>query len=64
MALVRVKNISGDDREVPTPDGRVVTVPANHSEEFEADHARGLLSQKDVWERFESRSTAKDKDGD
>jgi hypothetical protein len=35
-------------------------VPANHQAEFEADHARSLLEQKDVWERV--KDAPKDKD--
>lgn len=57
---IRVKNISGDDREVPLPNGHRVTVAANHSEEFEAEHARDLLQQKDVWERYQSKAKADD----
>lgn len=51
MAMQRIRNISGKDRSVPTPDGRVVDVPANHQAEFETEHARSLLAQSDVWER-------------
>lgn len=61
MATVKVRNISGDDRAVPTPDGRVVEVPANHQAEFETEHARSLLEQSDVWERVKD---APKKDGD
>lgn len=60
MATIRLKNVSGNDREVPTPDGRVVTVAANHSEEFETDHARDLLRQSDVWAKYESKAKASD----
>ena len=51
MATQKIRNISGEDRSVPTPDGRVVEVPANHQAEFEADHAKSLLTQSDVWEK-------------
>lgn len=63
MATMRVKNVSGSDREVPTPDGRVVTVAAGHSEEFDTDHARAMLQQPDVWAKYESRADKTEKDG-
>jgi hypothetical protein len=64
MATVRIKNISGIDRDVPTPDGGWVQVPAGHSAEFDADHAKGLLQQKDAWDKYESekKTDAKDKE--
>lgn len=62
MATTRLKNISGIDRDVPTPDGGWVQVLAGHSAEFETNHARSLLQQKDVWERYESRSASENKD--
>lgn len=61
MATIKVRNISGEDREVPTPDGRVVLVPANHQAEFDTDHARALVNQSDVWERVKD---APKKDGE
>lgn len=57
MATVRVKNVSGVDREVPLPGGGYVVVPANHSHEFESAHARSLIQQEEVWQKYESRST-------
>ena len=62
MATERLKNISGDDLDVPTPDGQFVTVPAGHSAEFEKEHARSLRQQTDKWERYESRATSDTKD--
>ena len=49
MAQVTLRNISGTDREVPLPSGGYVIVPARASHEFEADHARSLREQPDVW---------------
>lgn len=65
MAGIRVKNVSGDDREIRNPDGTLTVVAAGHSEEFDDDTAKGLLAQKDVWAKYEPRAdkpAAKDKE--
>jgi len=62
MTTMKVRNISGSDRDVPTPDGQVVTVVANHQAEFDTDHAKGLLSQSDVWEKVSDAPKKKDED--
>ena len=62
MASVKVRNISGVDLVVPTPDGGRVVVEANHQAEFDADHAKSLLAQSDVWEKVAPSKS--DKDGD
>ena len=68
MATVKLRNISGTDREVPTPDGGYVVVQANHSHEFDAEHGRGLREQADVWapvntEKQRQAATAKARSG-
>jgi hypothetical protein len=64
MATTRVRNISGVDRDVPTPHGRVVQVKKNHQAEFDTDFARSLLAQSDNWEKVPEPRKAADKDGD
>lgn len=54
MATTKIRNISGNDLVVPTDDGDFIEVPANHQGEFDADHAKALLQQTDVWERVKS----------
>jgi hypothetical protein len=60
MATQRIKNISNTDREVPTPDGGYVIVPQGHSHEFDSEHAKSLLEQSDVWEKYKRRKTTGD----
>lgn len=62
MATTKVRNISGGDRVVPTPDGGIVTVEANHQGEFESDFAKSLLQQSDVWEKVADAPKKKDED--
>jgi hypothetical protein len=51
MPTTKIRNVSGEERDVPTPEGGVVTVPANHQVELDSDHARSLLEQADNWEK-------------
>lgn len=60
MATIRVKNVSGKDREVPLPNGKRVTVPSGHSEEFETEHAKSLLEQTDNWTKYVPAKSAGD----
>ncbi len=62
MATTKVRNISGADRDVPTPEGQVVHVAANHQEEFDTAHAKGLLAQSDAWENVADDTKKKDED--
>lgn len=62
MATQKIRNISGKDRQIPTPDGKVLDAPANHQVEVDADHARSLLQQKDNWEKVDSPRKAEDKE--
>ena len=62
MATQKIRNISGVDLVVPLPDGGRVVVEANHQGEFEADHAKSLLQQSEIWEKVDKPKT--DKDGD
>ena len=59
MATQKIRNISGQDRAVPTPDGRVVEVPKGHQAEFDTEHARSLLQQSDVWSRVTEKPAPK-----
>ena len=61
MATTKIRNVSGRDLQVPLPRGGYAVVPANHQHEFEAEHARSLLAQQDVWAKVESPAK-KDKD--
>lgn len=60
MATTKVRNISGKDREVPLPDGQVLSAPVNHQVEVEADLAKSLLEQADNWERVKDAPKEKE----
>lgn len=60
MATVKVRNISGRDLVVPLPNGGYAVVKANYQHEFDAEHAKSLVQQTDVWERVAPAKTDKD----
>lgn len=62
MATQKLRNISGKDRQIPTPDGQVLDAPANHQVEVDEALAKSLLQQSDNWERV--TPPKQDKDGD
>ena len=60
MATVKVRNISGVDRVVPATGGQLHEAPAGHQIEVDADLAKGLLEQRDAWERVKDAPSKKD----
>lgn len=60
MTQVKVRNISGKDLVVPTPRGELHEALAGHQIEVDADLAKGLLEQRDVWERVKDAPAKKD----
>lgn len=60
MATTKLRNVSGRNLQVVLPNGGYVVVEANHQHEFDAEHAKRLAQQSDVWQRVESPKKDKD----